>query len=59
MIRIKAVVVTLCAVALDIYVALALPPRAIVIEAGPVGGTYHAHARARLEDWRRLTGDAG
>lgn len=49
MIRIKAVVVTLCAVALGIYVALALPPRAIVIEAGPVGGTYHAHARAYAE----------
>lgn len=49
MIRLKAVVVTLCATALSLYVLLALPPRGIVIEAGPVGGTYHAHARAYAE----------
>ncbi|SHL90828.1 TRAP-type uncharacterized transport system, substrate-binding protein [Roseovarius litoreus] len=49
MIRLKVVVVTLCAAALGLYVVLALPPRGIVIEAGPVGGTYHAHARAYAE----------
>ena len=35
--------------ALAIYVAMALPPRSIVIEAGPVGGTYYAHATAYAE----------
>lgn len=35
--------------ALAVYVAMALPPRSIVIEAGPVGGTYYAHATAYAE----------
>lgn len=49
MIGLKAVVMMLCAAALGLYVALSLPPRSIVIEAGPVGGTYHAHASAYAE----------
>lgn len=37
------------ALALAIYVATVLPPRSIVIEAGPMGGTYYAHATAYAE----------
>lgn len=37
------------ALALAAYVMTALPPRSIVIEAGPIGGTYFAHATAYAE----------
>jgi hypothetical protein len=45
--RVFQALVTLAALcALAFYVLSSLPPREIVIEAGPIGGTYDEHARA-------------